>query len=100
MNTGCEEGLRLRRRFEKNLIEWGWFDAYERAVEIMPVGFPKVHEFQKQARHAESVFFKARHAYVEHMAHCLTCSGRLVMHDAISIIQERLNRVREESTGM
>jgi hypothetical protein len=65
----------------------------------MPVGFPKVPEFQKQPRHAESVLFMARHAYVEHMAHCLTCSGTLVLHDAILIIQERLKRVSEESTG-
>ena len=48
MNSGCEEGLRLRRRFETELKEWGWFDAYEKAVEIMPVGLPKVHEFQRQ----------------------------------------------------
>jgi hypothetical protein len=47
MNTGCQEGLQFRRRFESALKEWGWLDAYERAVEILPVGFQRVAEFQK-----------------------------------------------------
>jgi hypothetical protein len=77
MNSGCEEGLRLRRRFESELKEWGWFDAYERAVEIMPVGLPKVHEFERQVKNAESALVKARYAYTEHMAHCsLRVAGR------------------------
>jgi hypothetical protein len=100
MNSGCQEGLRLRRRFETELREWGWFDAYEKAVEIMPVGLPKVHEFQRQVRNAESALFKARYAYTDHMAHCLACSSRLVVPDAIAIIQEKLREASEESKGI
>jgi hypothetical protein len=100
MNTGCEEGLRLRKRYEKDLIKWGWFEAYEKAVELIPVGFPRVLEFQKQARSAESSLFKSRHAYAEHMAHCLVCSRRLVMPDAVSLIHQKLKRVFEESQGV
>jgi hypothetical protein len=90
MNRDCAEGLRLRRRFEHELKEWGWFDAFEKAVEIMPVGLPKIHEFQMQVKSAESALVKTRHAYSEHMAHCIVCSGRLVTPDAISLIRERL----------
>lgn len=100
MNTGCHEGLRLRMGFEKELRVWGWFDAYAKAVEIMPVGLPKVHEFQKQVRSAESALVMARHAYVEHMAHCLICSRRLVVQDALSMICEKLNRLSDESNGV
>jgi hypothetical protein len=98
MNSGCEEGLRLRRRFETELKEWGWFDAYEKAVEIMPVGLPKVHEFERQVKNAESALVKARYAYADHMAHCLVCSRRLVVSDAISIIHEKLKE-SNEATG-
>ena len=100
MNSGCQEGLRLLRRFETELRQWGWFDAYEKAVEIMPVGLPKVHEFQRQVKNAESALFKARFAYTEHMVHCVVCSRRLVVPDAISIIHEKLSEVSEESKGM
>jgi len=99
MNSGCEEGLGLRRRFETELREWGWFDVYEKAVEIIPVGLPKIHEFERQVRNAESALIKARHAYAEHMAHCLTCSRRLVVPDAIAIIHKKL-RAAEECKGI
>jgi hypothetical protein len=92
MNTGCHDGVRLRKSFERDLLGWGWFEAYEKAVEIIPVGFPKVLEFQKQVRKAESSLFKSRHAYSEHMAHCLMCSRRLVVPDALSIIHEKLKQ--------
>jgi len=68
MNHDCKPGLRLRLHFEHTLKEWGWFDAYEKALELMPVGLPQVHEFQQEARHAHAELAKARHAYVEHMA--------------------------------
>jgi len=90
MNRGCADGLRLRKRFEHELKEWGWFDAFEKAIEIMPVGLPKINAFQMQVRNAQSALFKSRHAYAEHMAYCLVCSRRLVEPDAISIIHERL----------
>ena len=90
MNTDCEEGLRLRKQFEFRLKEWGWFDAYERALEIMPVGLPKVHEFQQEAREAHSELVKSRHAYVQHMAHCLVCSGKLIVPDAVPTIRAKL----------
>jgi hypothetical protein len=93
MNRDCKEGLQLLLHFEHALKEWGWFDAYERALELMPVGLPQVHEFQNEAHHAESGLIKARHAYVEHMARCLACSGRLVTSDAMVTIRERL-RIR------
>ncbi len=91
MNRDCKQGLRLRLHFEHTLKEWGWFDAYERALELIPVGMPHVHEFQQEARHAHSELIKSRHAYVEHMAHCLDCSRRLVTSDALATIRERLN---------
>lgn len=90
MNRDCEAGLRLRREFESTLKEWGWFDAYERAIAIMPVGPRKVHEFQKEANEAQSALVKSRHAYVEHMAHCLVCSGKLVTADAVLVIRAKL----------
>ena len=94
MNRDCPEGLRLRLHFEHALKEWGWFDAYERALELMPVGPSSVHEFQAEARHAHAELNKARHAYVEHMAHCLTCSRRLVSPDALIAIREKLQTFR------
>lgn len=78
------------------LREWGWFDAYERAVEILPVGLQRVAEFQRQVKAAESALAKARYAYAEHMGHCLVCSRGLVAPDAISIVREKLNKVSEE----
>ena len=92
MNTDCEEGLSLRKQFEFRLKEWGWFDAYERALEIMPVGSRKVHEFQQEAREAHSELVKSRHAYVQHMANCLVCSGKLIVSDAVPTIREKLKR--------
>ena len=68
MNRDCKQGLRLRLHFEHTLKEWGWFDAYEQALELMPVGPPQVHEFQQEAQHAHSELIKARRAYIEHMA--------------------------------
>jgi len=94
MNRDCKEGLRIRLHFEHTLKEWGWFDAYERALELMPVGFPQVHEFQIEARHAHSELIKARQSYVEHMASCLVCSRRLVTSDALATIREKLNTSR------
>lgn len=90
MNRDCAEGFRLRKRFEKQLKGWGWFDAFERAVEIMPLGPIKVHEFQTKVRDAESELYKARYEYSDHMAHCVICSRRLIPPDAIPTIQERL----------
>lgn len=87
MNRDCAEGLRLRERLETGLLRWGWFDAYARAAEMMPVGLPKSLEFERQARVAETLLYKARFAYADHMAHCVDCSRRLVAPDAISIIE-------------
>lgn len=97
MNTSCQEGLRLRRRFEKELKQWGLFDAYERAVEILPVGLQRAAEFQKEVKNAESALFKARYMYVEHMARCLECSKVLVVPNAVSIVCEKLRKLSEES---
>jgi hypothetical protein len=94
MNRDCKEGLRLRLHFEHSLKEWGWFDAYEQALELMPVGFPKVHEFQKEAQQAHAELTSSRHAYVEHMAGCLVCSRGLVTSDAVVTIREKLNSSR------
>lgn len=90
MNRDCTEGLRLRLHFEHTLKEWGWFDAYGRALELMPVGPPQVHEFQKEARQANAELIRARYAYVEHMANCLVCSKRLVTSDAVVTVREKL----------
>jgi hypothetical protein len=70
MNRDCEKGLQLRLHFEHALKEWGWFDAYERALGLMPVGQPQ--------------------AYVEHMSECLACSKRLITPDAVDSIREKL----------
>jgi hypothetical protein len=91
MNRDCPSGLRLRLHFEHTLKEWGWFDAYERALELIPVGPAKLHEFQVEAKHAQAELQKARQAYVEHMAECLACSRRLVTSDSLIQIRERLH---------
>ena len=91
MNSDCKDGLRLRLHFEFTLKEWGWFDAYERALQLIPVGVSQVDDFQGEARHAHSQLIKARHAYVEHMASCLVCSRRLITSDALGTIREKLN---------
>lgn len=91
MNRDCETGLRLRLHFEHTLKEWGWFDAYERALELMPVGPPQVHEFQVEARHALGELQRARRAYSEHMAECVVCSRRLITPDALAAIREKLH---------
>ena len=94
MNRDCDKGLQLRLQFERALKEWGWFDAYERALELMPLGPPQVHAFQMESKHAQSELNKARHAYVEHMSECLACSKRLITPDAILDIRERLKTSR------
>jgi len=94
MNRDCEKGLQLRLRFEHALKEWGWFDAYERALQLMPVGPPQVQTFHIEAKHAQSELNKARHAYVEHLSECLACSKRLITPDALDTIRERLNHFR------
>jgi hypothetical protein len=92
MNRDCKDGLRLRLHFEHTLKEWGWFDAYERALELMPVGLSQVHEFRLETQQAHSELSKARHAYVDHMSTCLVCSRRLITSDAVVTIREKLNR--------
>lgn len=91
MNSDCPEGLRLRLHFEHTLKEWGWFDAYERALELLPVGYSQVHEFQTEARHAQAELTAARNFYVEHMSKCLVCSRRLVTPDALVTIRAKLH---------
>ena len=91
MNCDCPDGLRLRLHFEHTLKEWGWFDAYEKALELMPVGHIRVHEFHDEARQAHAAFGNARHAYIEHMASCLDCSRGLLTPDALGTIREKLN---------
>jgi hypothetical protein len=90
MNRDCPSGLHLRLHFEHTLKEWGWFDSYERALELMPVGPAQVHEFQMEATHAQVEFQKSRHAYVRHMAECVVCSRRLITDDAVAEIHEKL----------
>ena len=91
MNRDCEPGLRLRLHFEYTLKEWGWFDAYERALELIPVGPSQMHEFQVEAKHAQGELQKSRHAYVMRMAACVLCSRRLITSDAVVTIREKLN---------
>lgn len=94
MNRDCKDGLRLRLHFEHTLKEWGWLDAYERALELMPVGTQRISEFQKETHHANSELINARHNYVEHMTNCLICSRRLITSDALETIREKLNTSR------
>lgn len=95
MNRNCGDGLRLRKRFENELRKWGWFAAYEKAIEIMPLGHEKIREFQQQVWAAESEFLKARRAYSEHMAQCIVCSRSLIDPDAILVINETLEKAAE-----
>jgi hypothetical protein len=96
MNRDCKEGLQLRLHFEHTLKEWAWFDAYEHALQLMPVGPEQVHQFQDEARHAYLELRKARHFYIQHMAHCLVCSRRLITSDAVATIREKLNTPRTQ----
>lgn len=89
MNRDCPEGFRLRRLFESKLKRWGWFDAFEKAAELMHVGPVQVQEFQAHARRVQSELLKARFAYSDHIARCIKCSRRLITSDAIPTIEER-----------
>jgi len=99
MYRDCQEGLRLRRRFDDELRKWGWFAACEKTIEIMPLGPESIREFQLQVWDGESMLFKARFAYAEHMAHCLVCSRRLITSDAVATIYEKLKKAPEEFTA-
>jgi hypothetical protein len=90
MNQDCEEGFRLRERFEHDLREWGWFDSCEKALAMMPVALPRLSQFQNRLKIAESALFKSRYAYADHMAHCMICSRHLVGPDSIAMIEEKL----------
>jgi hypothetical protein len=94
MDRDCNDGLRLRLHFEHTLKDWGWFDAYEKALELIPVGPRQIREFQQEASHAHSELVKARRAYIEHMANCLVCSRRLITSDAVVTIRSKLNLSR------
>ena len=96
MNRDCKQGLQLRLHFECTLKEWGWFYAYEHALELIPVAPPQVHEFQQEAHHAHSELVKARRAYIEHMASCVVCSRRLIASDAVVAIREKLSTPRTQ----
>jgi hypothetical protein len=97
MNRDCVEGLRLRRHFENELRQWGWFAACEKAIEMMPLGHEKIREFQLEVWGAESALHKARSAYAIHMAHCLVCSRTLIDADAVLVIHEKLHRAADSS---
>lgn len=84
-------------RFEAASKEWGWFDAYEKAVDILPVGLQRVAEFQEQVKNFESELARARYAYAELMRHRVRCSRGLIMLDAISAVREKLKKVSEKS---
>lgn len=90
MHTECKEGVGLCLLFEKHLREWGWFDAYLKAIELMPVGLPVTREFQNQAKLAESALFSIRYTYASHIANCLICSRGLVSRDSIAKLKEKL----------
>src|SRR3569833_440691 len=100
MNRDCQEGLRLRRRFDDELRKWGWFAACEKAIEIKPLGHEKLREFQLQVWDAESMLFKARFSYAAHMAHCHVCSRRLITSDAVATIYEMVKKASEESNAL
>ena len=96
MNRDCKEGLQLRLHFEHTLKEWGWFDAYEHALHLIPVGPEQLHQFQEEARQAHLELIQARRSYIEHMAHCLVCSRRLITSDAVANIREKLRTPRTQ----
>ena len=100
MNRDCKEGDRLCLLFEEHLREWGWFDAYSRAIALTPVGLPIIREFHKQVERAQSALFAARFAYVEHMASCLICSRGLVAPDAIARIRAKLSEKLGENESV
>ena len=92
MNRDCKEALQLRLHFEHTLKEWGWFDAYERALELIPVGPPRARSTKKK----QTTHIEARHAYVAHMAGCLVWSERLITTDALVTIREKLNTPKRQ----
>ncbi len=94
MFTECEEGDRLCLLFESHLREWGWFDAFSKAIELIPVGLPKLSEFQKQEKLAESALYAARHACVEHITHCLICGGLRASGAVTKIMESSRDRIR------
>lgn len=99
MNTGCQDGIRLRSCFEGALREWGYFDAYERAIENLLGALHRVGEFQMQVKNAKSELIKTRSTYADHMAHCLVCSRSLVLPEAISTVHEKLKKVSDGSVS-
>lgn len=78
MRKHCEEGRKLCRRFERVLKIWGFANADTQAMRLLPVGPTKANEFTEEIGAAEKELGMARHAYVEHVAHCLVCSRRLI----------------------
>jgi len=49
-----------------------------RVSQLIPLGPAKLKEFAQSAKEAESKHVKARHAYVDHIANCLSCSKKIV----------------------
>ena len=100
---GCDRDSTLIRRitaeelviFEKSGSQCSRFKA---AGQLL--GLPRIHEFQKQVRNAESALFKTRYVYAQHMAYCVVCSRKLVLPDAVSIIHEKLKRASEDLRGL
>jgi hypothetical protein len=74
----CKEGLHLCREFARVLKVWGFEEADKQAAQMIPLGPTKLREISGKAKEAESALFQFRHAFVEHMAHCIVCSRHLV----------------------
>jgi hypothetical protein len=78
----CEDGFDLCKQFENSLKEWGFADVNSHAVQIMPLDPEQLKARARKAKEAESTLCKARYAYINHLAHCLICSGKLVSSDS------------------
>ena len=78
MRIPCGEGRALSWDYKTALNSWGVAQVNWRVSQLIPLGPVKLKEFAQSAKEAESKHVKARHAYVEHIAACLSCSKKIV----------------------
>lgn len=71
------EGIVLSWDCRKALNSWGVAEINWRAAQLIPLRPAKLEELADLARETESEHVKVRHAYVEHVANCLTRSKKI-----------------------
>ena len=78
MRIRCEQGSAFSWEYRKALNSWGAAEVNSRAAQLIPLGPAKVKELAQLAKAAEAEYIKRRHVYVQHIASCLVCSGKIV----------------------